>query len=70
MAEDNACKLVIEIEAATESDILTFLDEIRSRVARLDKGCEAYAVVGHYRFTYTFRSRADRLVPGQVLVHD
>jgi hypothetical protein len=59
--KDNSdCKLVIEIGADEERDILMFLDEIRSKVARLDKSGEAYACAGHYRFTYEYPDDAIR----------
>lgn len=57
--KDNAdCKLVIEIGADEERDIMMFLDEIRSKVARLDKSGEAYACAGHYRFSYEYPDSA------------
>jgi hypothetical protein len=60
MQDNSDCKLVIEIGADEERDILMFLDEIRSKVARLDRSGEAYACAGHYRFTYEYPGDAIR----------
>jgi hypothetical protein len=60
MQDNSDCKLVIEIGADEERDILMFLDEIRSKVARLDKSGEVYACAGHYRFTYEYPDDAIR----------
>jgi hypothetical protein len=61
MVKDNSdCKLVVEIGADEERDVLMFLDEIRSKVARLDRSGEAYACAGHYRFSYEYPGDAIR----------